>query len=100
MLNKLVEKGVRLSIFSNKPQEFTSQNVTGLLSDWPFERVLGASPSVPKKPDCRGALRIAADLGLEPSEFLYLGDSGVDMLTALRAGMFPVGALWGFRTPQ
>jgi phosphoglycolate phosphatase len=53
---------------------------------------------VTKKPDCTAALRIASELGLEPSAFLYLGDSGVDMLTAQRAGMFPVGALWGFRT--
>lgn len=27
----------------------------------------------------------------------YIGDSGVDMHTAVRAGMVPVGVLWGFR---
>jgi len=32
-----------------------------------------------------------------PSQFLYLGDSAIDMKTAVRAGMLPVGALWGFR---
>ena len=29
---------------------------------------------------------------------LYLGDTNTDMQTATAAGMFPVGALWGFRT--
>jgi phosphoglycolate phosphatase len=37
---------------------------------------------------------------LTPRQFLYLGDTGTDMKTAVNAGMFPVGALWGFRTAQ
>ena len=98
LLDKLVARGVKMTIFSNKPQEFTTQNVDGLLSKWQFDRVLGASESVPKKPDCTAALRIAAELGLKPSDFLYLGDSGIDMQTANRSGMYAVGALWGFRT--
>jgi phosphoglycolate phosphatase len=98
LLDRLVARGIKLTVFSNKPQEFTSQNVAGLLAGWPFARVLGASASVPKKPDCTAALRIAAELGLKTSDFLYLGDSGIDMQTATRAGMYPVGAQWGFRT--
>jgi phosphoglycolate phosphatase len=98
LLNALTSRSVAMAVFSNKPQEFTSQNVAGLLPDWQFASVLGASPSVPKKPDCSAALRIAADLGFSPADFLYLGDSGIDMQTARRAGMYPVGALWGFRT--
>ena len=37
---------------------------------------------------------------LQPGDFLYLGDTAVDMKTALAAGMHPVGARWGFRTAQ
>ena len=36
-------------------------------------------------------------LGEEPERILYVGDSGIDMMTASRAGMFPLGVLWGFR---
>jgi phosphoglycolate phosphatase len=97
LLDNLVAKGLILTIFSNKPQEFTSLSVDGLLGRWSFARVLGASASVPKKPDCSAALRMAAELGLKTSDFVYLGDSGIDMLTARRAGMYAVGALWGFR---
>jgi phosphoglycolate phosphatase len=100
LLDALTFRKVILSIFSNKPQEFTSQNVTGLLDRWHFALVLGASDSVPKKPDCTAALRIARELKLEPSDFLYLGDSGLDMQTARSSGMLAVGALWGFRTRQ
>ena len=33
----------------------------------------------------------------DPGDFLYLGDTNTDMQTAVAAGMFPVGVLWGFR---
>ena len=36
-------------------------------------------------------------MGLDPAGFIYLGDSDTDMKTAVAAGMYPVGALWGFR---
>ena len=32
--------------------------------------------------------------------FLYLGDSDIDMRTAVDANMFPVGAKWGFRSEK
>lgn len=99
-LDKLTALRIPLTVFSNKPQEFTSQNVEGLLSRWKFEIVLGASDAVPKKPNPAAALRIANELSLKPAEFIYLGDSGIDMRTALGAGMYPVGALWGFRTRE
>ena len=61
------------------------------------EAILGQRKNVPRKPDPTGALEAAQILNISPLDFLYLGDSAVDMKTALAAGMFPVGALWGFR---
>ena len=55
---------------------------------------------IPNKPDPAGALDIAKRLGIPPEGFVYLGDSGVDMKTANAAGMFAVGALWGFRSRE
>jgi phosphoglycolate phosphatase len=70
------------------------------LPDWHFEFVLGVSPSIPKKPDPQGALGIAQSLKIKPDDFLYLGDTDTDMKTAGSAGMYAVGALWGFRTAE
>ena len=39
-------------------------------------------------------------MGVAPSEVLFVGDSGVDIQTAVAAGMLPVGAGWGFRTEE
>lgn len=97
LLDFLVEKGIRMAILSNKRQKFVEDMASRLLSRWSFEVALGADPSIPTKPDPAGALRIAERMTLKAADFLYLGDSGVDMKTAAAAGMYPVGALWGYR---
>jgi phosphoglycolate phosphatase len=68
------------------------------LPRWRFEVVLGADAGRPKKPDPAAAREIAARLNLPPARIIYLGDTNTDMQTAVAAGMYPVGALWGFRT--
>ena len=100
MLNGLQQAGMVLSVLSNKPHEFTRVCVQQLLPDWTFKPLLGARPEVPKKPDPAAAIEIASLLQLEPAEILYLGDTATDMKTATSAGMYPVGALWGFRTAE
>lgn len=97
LLDALKEKGVRLTILSNKVDEFTKLVVEKLLPGWKFDLVLGERKSVPKKPDPSGAFEIAKELDMPVGEFLYLGDTDVDMITANAAGMYAVGALWGFR---
>ncbi|MHC4248047.1 MAG: HAD family hydrolase [Planctomycetota bacterium] len=97
MLDRLGELGVRASVLSNKPDEFTKKCVAKLLPGRAFEIVMGARDGTPRKPDPAGAVEIASRMGLEPAEFLYLGDTNIDMRTAIAAGMFAVGALWGFR---
>ncbi len=98
MLESLVARGLKLAILSNKPHDLTQEVVSRILPHWRFNQVLGAKPQIPKKPDPTGALEIAVDLNILPEEVLYLGDTDTDMKTANSAGMYPVGALWGFRT--
>jgi len=90
--------GIRKTVLSNKPDKFTQVMVSKLLAKWRFEIVRGAMPSIPKKPDPTGALQIANELGIDAGKFIYLGDTDTDMRTANAAGMYAVGALWGFRT--
>ena len=62
-----------------------------------FSEVIGDEPGMPRKPDPAKVLAIARRMGIRPEEIVYIGDSGVDMQTAVNAGMLPVGVLWGFR---
>ena len=98
LLDGLSRRGIPMAVLSNKPDEFTRLCVTRFLAGWHFQAVQGAVPDLPRKPDPGGARAIAAEIGVAPGNVLYLGDTNTDMQTAVAAGMFPVGALWGFRT--
>ena len=37
------------------------------------------------------------ELGVTPHECIFIGDSGVDIATAVNSGAVPIGVLWGFR---
>ncbi|MFH1724937.1 MAG: HAD family hydrolase [Elusimicrobiota bacterium] len=97
LLDALSKRGLRMAILSNKPENNTRSAVEALLGGWKFAEVRGAAPGGPLKPDPSGAMEISAALGIPPDEFIYLGDTGIDMKTAVGAGMYAVGALWGFR---
>lgn len=97
LLDLLVKNGIRMSILSNKVDNLTKLITSSLLPNWKFEVVFGERPSIPKKPDPTAALEISEIMGLLPEDFIYLGDSGIDMQTANSAGMYAAGALWGFR---
>ena len=98
LLTELQHRGLPLVILSNKNDRFTKVMVKKLLPDWHFKIVQGALPDVPLKPDPIMALQIVKKLGIAPEQFLYLGDTSTDMQTAVSAGMFPVGCIWGYRT--
>lgn len=100
MLDELTARRIKMAVLSNKSHEFTKRCVADLLSNWTFDVVLGQRDAVPLKPDPAGALEVAERLNIPPANFLYLGDSAVDMKTAIAAGMFPVGVLWGFRLAE
>ena len=97
LLDALVQRGMKLAVLSNKPDDFTRKCVTELLGKWQFDIVMGASAAFAVKPHPAGAQQVAAALGVAPGEVVYLGDTSTDMQTAVAAGMRPVGVLWGFR---
>jgi len=97
LLDELTRCKMPMAILSNKPESFTLLTVDELLAHWTFAPIRGARPNTPRKPDPTGALAIAEELGLSPAECLYLGDTDTDMKTATAAGMYALGATWGFR---
>jgi len=100
LLQALQARGVKMCVLSNKPDADTRSVVQHYFPQITFAHVQGQLPGVPVKPDPTAALEIARELGVAPEEFLYLGDTDVDMRCAVNAGMQPVGVLWGFREAQ
>ncbi len=97
LLDALSARGLKMTVLSNKLQKFAVKVVEEFFPGRRFELVFGERSGVPRKPDPASALEIAQKLAIQPADFLYLGDTATDMLTAKGAGMFPVGVLWGFR---
>lgn len=97
LLTRLAELRIPAAILTNKPDAVTHLVVGELLSSWEFRGVYGQRDDLPRKPDPAVALRLAEELGADPGQILFVGDSDVDMETALAAGMRAIGAGWGFR---
>jgi phosphoglycolate phosphatase len=97
LLDALTSRDMPFCVLSNKIESFTKEMVSALLGAWTFFEVRGLDFDKPRKPDPAQALEMASHMGLEPGEIFFVGDSDVDMETARRAGMVPVGVLWGYQ---
>lgn len=100
VLDAFSEKGIKMGILSNKPHAMTLQVARHYLSEWPFQPVFGQREEVPRKPDPAAAYEMADIMGIDPGSMLFIGDSENDILTAVAAGMVPVGVSWGYGHPD
>ena len=97
LLDELVSLDCNIGILSNKPHEFTVQYANSLFSKYNIKEVHGQKSDVPKKPDPIAAISIANSFNIPCEEIYFVGDTMVDMQTAVNANMIGIGVLWGFR---
>ena len=97
LLDELVTLDYNIGILSNKPHEFTVQYANSLFSKYNIKEVHGQKSDVPKKPDPIAAITIANSFNIPCEEIYFVGDTMVDMQTAVNANMIGIGVLWGFR---
>lgn len=100
LLTALKERKVRLAVCTNKEHAVAVQIIDRLFPAGTFAYVFGEREGIPRKPDPSATLDIVSRLNVSPDAAIYIGDSMVDMQTGIRAGMLPVGVLWGFRTRE
>ena len=100
LLAELQKRAIPLAVLSNKPHEFTLLTMRHFFPSIRFARIQGSPPDIRAKPDPALALTMLWELGLAAQHVLFMGDTNVDMITAVNAGMFPVGVLWGFRPEE
>ena len=97
LLDNLAAQGIKLAVLSNKADILNQKICDVLLKKWKFDAIIGSSYRFPRKPNPEAALFITQQMGVKPKDVCYIGDSNVDMKTAIAAGFFPVGVSWGFR---
>ena len=96
ILDVLSEKGIKLGVYSNKPDNIVKNLINKFFPET-FISVRGQTPDVPVKPSPEGAFLVADEMGVSYENCLFVGDSVEDCHTALNAGMIPVNVSWGYR---
>jgi len=86
-LPALAASGLRLGVATNKPTRFAVRILSALGLMPPVRAVLGPGEGVPAKPSPEMLLQVLAELGVSPERALYVGDMGIDIETARRAGV-------------
>lgn len=98
-LAELKEKGYRLGVYSNKPDEIVQPIIEHFLPDI-FDSVRGFREDTKRKPDPDGLFRMLSEADTAIGEALYVGDSEVDALMADRAGIPTILVTYGFRSAE
>ncbi|MBP3486651.1 MAG: HAD family hydrolase [Oscillospiraceae bacterium] len=97
LLAELKALGVELAVYSNKADGF-SRRLMDTFFPHTFALVRGKLEGVPVKPDPTGVRAVLKELGAQPEQTLFVGDSNVDILTGHNAGLLACGVSWGFRS--
>ena len=97
LLDELWQRKIPMAVCTNKHPSAAETVIGTLFSPHLFAASVGDRPGVPRKTDPANLLYLLDELGVAPEETAYVGDTSVDMQTAVRAGALPVGVLWGFR---
>ena len=97
LLAQLQAQGLLLAVASNKYQAATEKLIDHYFPEIHFTAVFGQRDGINVKPAPTIVEDILSIAGIAKEDVLYVGDSGVDMQTAINAGVTVCGVTWGFR---
>ncbi len=99
LLKDLKDLGVKTAVVSNK-----ADFAVGQLCDRYFPSLLdislGEKEGIKTKPDPSAVLEVMKELGAAHESTVYVGDSEVDIETALNASLPCISVDWGFKTKE
>lgn len=96
LLEQLKEQKIMMAVVSNKQHEAVKPLVRSIFGDY-FALAIGESKELKKKPSPEMLFYAIKELGLKKDEVIFVGDSDVDMQTAINANVAVIACLWGFR---
>lgn len=97
LLDELRRNDIDIAVASNKYQAAVGKLIDHFFGSLRWSAIEGQKEGVPTKPDPSIVFEILSECPTPKRQVLYVGDSGVDMVTARRAGVTSVGVTWGFR---
>lgn len=97
LLMALHAKGYRMAVVSNKLQSGVDE-LARIFFQGVIDVAIGERPGIPRKPAPDMVLEAMGRLGVSKDETVYVGDSDVDIQTAVGAGLPCISVLWGYRS--
>ena len=97
LLEQLQLQGLQIAVASNKYQAATQKLIAHYFPKIDFVAIFGQREGVNVKPNPTIVEDILSIAKVDKKDVLYVGDSGVDMQTAINAGVTSCGLTWGFR---
>ena len=96
LLETLHRRQIPMAIVSNKLQSAVTELNRRFFAQY-ITTAVGESETVRRKPRPDAVLKALEEMGVQPAEAVYVGDSEVDWETARNAGTQLALVLWGFR---
>ncbi|MCE5185971.1 MAG: HAD family hydrolase [Planctomycetaceae bacterium] len=99
-LVRLRAQNIQLGVLTNKNQEPAEKIVHHLFGKELFDPIVGLASGRKVKPDPQTTWGIIEHWGLHKDSVLYVGDSDVDVRTAIAAQVRCAACLWGYRSQE
>lgn len=96
MIKELRKHGIKTAVVSNKA-DYAVQILCKKYFDGLFDFAVGEQAGVSKKPAPDSVNLVLDKLNVEHTNCVYIGDSDVDIQTAVNAKMDGISVDWGFR---
>jgi phosphoglycolate phosphatase len=96
-LDRLRDAHKQLAVLTNKPVRISKAILDGLAVGPHFFRVYGGNSFDFKKPHPIGVETLIREAAVTPDQTLMIGDSSVDVRTAINAGIRSCGVTYGFQ---
>lgn len=96
LLADLKRRNVKMAIVSNKPDSAVKELTKEFFGDY-ITVAIGDREGVERKPAPDTVFKALEELNICKEEAVYVGDSDVDIMTAMNAEMPCISVTWGFR---
>lgn len=96
-LMRLKADGMKLACITNKNDEPAQKLIKHFFPEI-FDYVKGSVEGVDRKPSPEPIEKCLYSLGIENSDTVYVGDTEVDIMTAVNSGIDSISCTWGYRS--
>lgn len=96
LLKELRNKGYKLAVVSNKPNE-SVQILVDKYFNGLFDFALGESAEILPKPAPDMVMKCLEHFDVKSDRAIYIGDSDVDYMTSVNSGLDVILVTWGFK---